>query len=229
MSINTYDPHTDPTAERPQSAGTSSFPPNSPTPSTPTDTIKLAFSNYAQLEITRRGSKPTNTRYDFEHWGTLYSWKRLVRKENQTDHVSFHLYQATNTDPDQSLAHIEPAPLGATEKLEEEDKGGWIPPCALWIGDDRVCRARNDLADVVVATGLIALVDDCVRERFDCKDKNARRLSGLPVLSRRDSGAVGDGGRSKRTFSGILGRPPLSSRGTTASACYQAASPRSMS
>jgi hypothetical protein len=53
---------------------------------------------------------------------------------------------------------------------EEAAKGGWIPPCSMWISDDDILKAGlTDVADVVVATGLVALVDDCIQRRFHRK------------------------------------------------------------
>ena len=135
-------------------------------PQTPKDTIKLEFSNYAQVKVKCRGTG-SSKRYDFEYWGNIYHWKRAVRKGGQGKEVAYHLFQ---TGYDQPLAHIVPDPLGSFEKHEEELKGGWVPPCSMWISDERVCRMQNDVSDVVVAAGLIALVDDCIGSRFRGKD-----------------------------------------------------------
>jgi hypothetical protein len=43
----------------------------------PTNTIKLEFSNYARVDINRRGGKG-NKRYEFEWLGHRYVWKRAV-------------------------------------------------------------------------------------------------------------------------------------------------------
>ncbi len=45
----------------------------------PTNTIKLEFSNYARVDIRRRGGKGSK-RYEFEWWGHKYTWKRVAEK-----------------------------------------------------------------------------------------------------------------------------------------------------
>lgn len=50
--------------DRPRSAGAPGAAPSAPS----NDTIKLEFSNYAQLDVKRSGVKP-HKRYEFEYWG----------------------------------------------------------------------------------------------------------------------------------------------------------------
>lgn len=109
----------------------------------PSDTIKLDFSNYSQTAVKRRGSGP-NRRYEFEHWGTAYCWKRVVRKDDGNDRTSYHLLRAHSTTP---LAHIVPLPLAPPEQRAESVKGGWIPPCSMWISDEDICHADNDISE----------------------------------------------------------------------------------
>lgn len=167
----------------------------------PTNTTKMEFSNYAQVEVKRRGTR-SNKRYDFEYWGNSYQWKRVVRKEGQGTQVSYHLFHAGN---DQPLAHIVPDPLGAFEKHEEELKGGWVPPCSMWISDQRICHMQNDVSDVVVAAGIVALVDDCIKSRFH--NKPSRHLS-IPMakLSLDMDNVV----KPKKLINGVLSRPSTS-------------------
>ncbi|RYO79428.1 hypothetical protein DL766_006868 [Monosporascus sp. MC13-8B] len=138
-----------------------------------TNTLKLEFSNYARVDIQRRGNRTTK-RYEFEWWGHKYSWKRVVDK--LTGVVSFHLLRDGNNHS--PVAHIVPETRSPTQVAIDEQAGGWVPPCHMWISDKDIIDAMTDVADVVVATGLMALVDDCIRERW--QPKKPRRLS-LPL------------------------------------------------
>lgn len=128
-----------------------------------TDTIKLEFSNYAQAAIKRVGSKG-NKRYEFEYWNVQYAWRRLVQRDNSGKKISYYL---TKNGSDVKLAHITPVRLDANEAELEHDKGGWIPPCRMRIVDKSILSAQKDLSDVVVACGLMALVDDAIRTRLE--------------------------------------------------------------
>ncbi|KAK4125896.1 hypothetical protein N657DRAFT_568358 [Parathielavia appendiculata] len=130
----------------------------------PTNTTKLEFSNYARVDVSRRGGKG-NKRYDFEWWGHRYSWKRAIDK--QLSLVSFHLVRDGHTGA--PVAHIVPETRSPSQVLADESAGGWVPPCFMWIADETVVNAVTDVADVIVATGLIALVDDCIKERWQTK------------------------------------------------------------
>lgn len=137
-----------------------------------TDTIHLEFSNYAHLDIRRLGTN--GKRYEFEYWGIRYSWKRVLLKDHSVKQTSFQLTKAGN---DRILGHIVPDTLTPRQREEEQTKGGWIPPCSMWIADESIVRSQKDLSDVIVAAGLIALVDDSIRSRFS---KNERPLL-IPV------------------------------------------------
>lgn len=108
-----------------------------------THTMKLEFSNYAQLDVTRLGQK-AGKRYEFDYWGLNYAWKRIVRKKHGSDEVSFHLVRAGS---EQVLAYIMPIALSRSEAREEEEKGGWIAPCSMWIADERVVRSQKDVSE----------------------------------------------------------------------------------
>ncbi|OTB19864.1 hypothetical protein K445DRAFT_52946 [Daldinia sp. EC12] len=143
---------------------------------TPTNTIKLEFSNYARVDVVRRGKKNAK-KYEFEWWGHNYSWKRVVDK--LTDSVSYHLLRdGHNGKP---VAHIVPETRSPTQVAADEHAGGWIPPCHMWISDESLVEAMTDVADIVVATGIMALVDDCIKMRW--QTKKSPRI-GLPLLSR---------------------------------------------
>jgi hypothetical protein len=134
-----------------------------------THTMKLEFSNYAQLDVTRAGAKASK-RYEFNYWGVSYSWKRIVQRKHDgsAPKVSFHLVRASS---EEVLAYILPVSLSPSEAREEEAKGGWIAPCTMWIADERIVRSGKDVADVVVSAGLMALVDNTIRDRFQSKQE----------------------------------------------------------
>ncbi|KAA6414986.1 MAG: hypothetical protein FRX48_01737 [Lasallia pustulata] len=144
----------------------------------PTNTTQLEFSNYAHIDVKRRGAK-TAKRYEFEYWGTSYAWRRKSRRDGYSKETSYHLVDtATNV----AVAHIVPAPLTPEEAREEDRKGGWVPPCSMWISDERLLTAQTDVADVIVATGLIALVDDCIKSRWHQKKSVQLKLP-VPMKS----------------------------------------------
>jgi hypothetical protein len=132
-------------------------------PTVATNTIRLEFSNYALVEVHTSGAK-SSKQYDFEYWGSQYYWKRQVRRDGHFKAISYHLINAIS---DQPIAHITPEPLTRRQAMEEEYKGGWVPPCSLFITDQKAFS--TDLADVIVATGLLALVDDCITRRWHSK------------------------------------------------------------
>ncbi|KAK3294081.1 uncharacterized protein B0H64DRAFT_179995 [Chaetomium fimeti] len=136
----------------------------------PTNTIKLEFSNYARVDVNRRGGKG-NKRYEFEWWGHRYSWKRSVDK--QLGLVSFHLVRDGNASA--PVAHIVPETRSPTQVVADDNAGGWVPPCFMWIADEAIVDAVTDVADVIMATGLMTLVDDCIKERW--QTKKAHRIA----------------------------------------------------
>lgn len=109
----------------------------------PTNTTHLDFSNYAHIDIKRRGTK-SSKRYEFEYWGTNYAWKRLQRKIGNVKEVSYHLM---DTETSHIIAHIIPDVLTDVELSMEDAKGGWIPPCSLWISDARIAHGLTDVAE----------------------------------------------------------------------------------
>jgi hypothetical protein len=119
----------------------SSTPPKQP--AVDSNLIKLEFSNYAQMDIRRRGAKGSK-RYEFEYWGTSYAWRRHVRKSGDSEILSYLL---TKAGSERTLAHIIPARLSRHEALEEQKLGGWVPPCTFWISDDSIVRAQKDIAE----------------------------------------------------------------------------------
>lgn len=109
----------------------------------PTNTTQLEFSNYAHIDVKRRGAKASK-RYEFEYWGTSYAWRRKSRRDGYLKETSYHL---VDTATDLAVAHIVPAPLTPEEAREEDGKGGWVPPCSMWISDERLLTAQTDVAE----------------------------------------------------------------------------------
>ncbi|KAK3398372.1 hypothetical protein B0T20DRAFT_206558 [Sordaria brevicollis] len=144
----------------------------------PTNTIKLEFSNYARVDVHRRGGK-SNKRYEFEWWGHNYAWKRSVDKQ-MGGQVSFHLIRDGNTSA--PVAHIVPETRSPAQVDADERAGGWVPPCFMWIADETIIDAVTDVADVIMASGLMALVDDCIKEKWQTS-KKVHRIP-LPLTHR---------------------------------------------
>lgn len=105
-----------------------------------TNTCTLEFSNYAHVELTRRGAK-SSKKYDFEYWGKSYSWKRTVVGAD----VSYYL---VNNATNNVVAQIRPDPMTPEMTAIEEAKGGFVPPCSLYINDSTTDPVNSDNADV---------------------------------------------------------------------------------
>ncbi|KAL1837342.1 hypothetical protein VTJ49DRAFT_3970 [Mycothermus thermophilus] len=164
----------------------------------PTNTLKLEFSNYARVDLTRKGHKG-NKRYEFEWWGHNYAWRRAVDKHIGA--VSFHLVR--DDDASAPVAHIVPETRSPTQVLADETAGGWVPPCFMWIADESAVKAVTDVADVIMATGLMALVDDCIRERWEKPAAAARKVAqhrAIPVLPLLSSSFDAVAGTSPKSF-----------------------------
>lgn len=108
----------------------------------PTNTTQLEFSNYAHLEVKRRGAK-SSKRYELEYWGNKYAWKRVAVKSGNFKDISYHL---VDTKTSNALAHIVQVPLSTPEIREENAKGGWVPPCNMFL-EDSVLTRSTDLAE----------------------------------------------------------------------------------
>jgi hypothetical protein len=109
----------------------------------PTNTTKLEFSNYAQVEVKRRGAK-SSKRYEFEYWGYTYVWKRVTEKDGQGKAVSYHLFKG---DGGAAVAHIVPEMRSPSQIRAEDAAGGWVPPCSMWISDKSVLEALTNVAE----------------------------------------------------------------------------------
>ena len=196
--------------ERPRSAGQGAQQQAS------NDTVKLEFSNYAQVDVKRTGVKGSK-RYDFEYWGVPYSWRRIVRKDAGCKGISYHL---TRAGIENVLAYIAPSPMTNSRHHDEEKKGGWVPPCTMWLADEKVVQGQKDAVDVIVAAGLIALVDDAIRMTFKSKTSKQILIPKMQMgvewvgprhlineMFRRDSGSNNQQSRpatSSRPSTGVL-------------------------
>ncbi|ODM21592.1 hypothetical protein SI65_02436 [Aspergillus cristatus] len=148
------------------------------------DTTMMEFSNYAHVEVKRGISK----HYEFEYWTTKYQWRRQCRKEgNLRDLVSYYL---VNMQTSKTVAHLVPDIMTPMEAIEEEDKGGWIPPSSLWISESSEYERMTDVADAIVATGLIVLVDDCIRRRWH-SSRSAHLLDPMRAFSSKSIDLLG--------------------------------------
>ncbi|PWW71572.1 hypothetical protein C7212DRAFT_234091 [Tuber magnatum] len=148
-----------------------------------TNICTLEFSNYAHVDLTRRGGKGSK-KYDFEYWGKSYSWKRVVKQVGPHAGAEEISYQLANNSTGNVVAHIMPDALSPTEARAEEAKGGLVPPCSFWLRDssqDPIVSCLADVADVIMATGLTALVDDCIKRRFH-KKKTVQLVLPMPMI-----------------------------------------------
>jgi hypothetical protein len=185
------------------------------------NSVRLEFSNYAQMNVSLTKDKK---RYEFDYWKYSLAWKRVVDKS--THETSFHLIDRKHNNS-KVLAYIRPIPLTDCEAEKERLDGGWIPQCMMWIADDGIVNGSKDVADAIIASGLIALVDDSIRSHFHSEESkllliptSKNQMSALinEMFSRNDSKLEKDTGhafmerqsRASRITSGS-GRP--SSRG----------------
>jgi len=107
------------------------------------DTIELSFADHTHINLKKRGLKRSK-RYEYEFWGTKYQWRRQIYHRGHLQEASYHLI---NIETSNSIAHITPEPRTAREAQEEEDSGGWVPPCTMQITDRRLFRSLNDVAE----------------------------------------------------------------------------------
>ena len=110
----------------------------------PTNTTHLEFSNYAHVDVKRRGAK-TSKRYSFEYWGTEYMWKRVASQQGNFKQVAYHLI---DTQSSSNVAYIVPDIMTESEARQEEAKGGWVPPCSFYISNERINKEKlSDVAE----------------------------------------------------------------------------------
>jgi hypothetical protein len=114
-------------------------------PAQPSHTTKFEFSNYAQVDVKRAGSKTTK-RWEFEYWGSTYAWKRVASKDAEMG-MTRYSYHLVKNDANNPVAHIVPEPRTLAQVREEELAGGWVPRCSLWISDTGVLGQGDDVAE----------------------------------------------------------------------------------
>lgn len=107
-----------------------------------TNLTKLEFSNYAHVNV-KCGSR----KYEFEYWGTNYAWKRISEKDGHSKSTSYHLFKAEGGGSSAVLARIVPELRSPGQVQAEEQAGGWVPPCSMWISDKTILNASS-LTDV---------------------------------------------------------------------------------
>lgn len=110
-----------------------------------TNTTRLEFSNYAQAEVKRRGSKASR-RYEFEYWGIKYQWRRELSKLGDGERKGY-TYHLVNTATTKAVAHIVPEAISRMQAIEEEARGGWVPACKFWISDLASIGSSSDVAE----------------------------------------------------------------------------------
>jgi len=135
---STFDEDGDVESSRPSSKGEEIIPISK-------NTIRLEFSNYAQVDVKPHGTKAAK-RYEFEFWGISYAWKRISRRDGKFKEISYHLINVQTGKP---VAYIVPEALTTAEAEDEEAKGGWVPPCSMWISDEKVLGGVTDVAESV--------------------------------------------------------------------------------
>jgi hypothetical protein len=128
----------------------------------PTNIIRLEFSNYAQVEVHRRRHGQVK-QWDFEYWGEPYSWKRELSYD---DGETIYSYELINIRTGECVAYVMPDKLDNKQAALEEMQGGWVPPSSMRITEKTI---SEDLGDVIVATGLTVLADDCIKRRWHSK------------------------------------------------------------
>ncbi|RKF56683.1 hypothetical protein OnM2_079029 [Erysiphe neolycopersici] len=142
-----------------------------------TNIIRLEFSNYAQVEVKCRNGRRLGKRYEFEYWGHKYVWRRVGKREAKYKGISYHLNRAGHAT---AIAYIVPEVQNQWQQYQERKAGNWVPPCGMWIAETALTEGC-DVADVVIATGLISLVDDNIEKYSDGLSSLARPLLGRPI------------------------------------------------
>jgi len=109
----------------------------------PTNTINLEFSNYARVDVKRRGGG-SNKRYEFEYWGVNYSWRCHIKLSGKDEIVTYHLLRDDNNDVQ---ARMNPLHLSETQLAVDHAKGGWIPSYTMRIIDDSIINGPPDISE----------------------------------------------------------------------------------
>ena len=105
--------------------------------------ISLEFSNYANILLSRKAFGARKS-YDFEYWGTAYQWKRLKKSQSSGKNRSYNLYRGHS---DLVVAHITLEDLTWSQKGDEKEMGGWVPPVWMRITDPSIL-SKNHSSDI---------------------------------------------------------------------------------
>ncbi|EWC44119.1 hypothetical protein DRE_07176 [Drechslerella stenobrocha 248] len=213
--LSDIDNHTHPSTtpdHRSSSAAPTSTSTSTLNPGIPTNTTLLEFSNYAHVDLKRRGSKGSK-RYEFEYWGKTYAWRRKITVYGQEESCSYYL---VNVATNNIIAHIRPDNLSPSEVAEEQSKGGFVPPSTMWLCDDTddTVVSSSDVADVVVATGVYALIDDSIKRKFSRRKKIVQLV--LPTMRGNTVKMNMEYVGPKRLIDQVFNRPSSSPRKNTA-------------
>lgn len=158
-------------------------------PTRPGGQIELEFSNYQHLDIKRHSNtSDTKRRYTFEQWGTKFHWRRYLNHNKMLEdreEVTFHLIDTSRQGPSGKgivVAKITPTHISIDEFYDEQDAQGWIQQSTLQIVDrytiDKIKKDNSGLGDVIVATGLLALVDDTMLRKWHRKETRIHYVPG---------------------------------------------------
>lgn len=157
----------------------------------PTNITKMLFTNLAQVYVKRKGQK-ANKHWNFEYWGKVYEWRRIVESSGDQETFKYCLYRQGEEDERKIIATIKPdTEVSEYQRRQEQRIGAWVPASTFKIHDLKALGredARADLADVIVASGVIALTDDCIRRLLKAQKKQAKAK---PEMKRSISFKVG--------------------------------------
>ena len=110
------------------------------------NTCTLEFSNYAHVDLQRRGSRASK-KYEFSYWGKNYAWRRTVTDggSDGSEHVTFRL---VNKATGNEVALIRPDPLTPEAAALDDAIGGVVPPCSMYIHDSPADPVNSNNCDV---------------------------------------------------------------------------------
>lgn len=93
---------------------------------TATNICTLEFSNYARIDLCRKGQKGSK-KYDFEYWGKQYCWKRTVRKGGINDHTTFSLIDIAENNTIATISPLEDDGIS----IEDRARRRFVPASEL--------------------------------------------------------------------------------------------------
>lgn len=110
---------------------------------TETNTCVLEFSNYAHVDVSRKGVKASK-KYDFEYWGKKYSWRRTIRKDGTNDATVFTLVNVMDGNTMASISPLE------DDSISERDQslGRFVPACEFSFNVSEKEMRRSSFADL---------------------------------------------------------------------------------